>query len=56
MMSSYQNMVNEFEDGIDTFVTTPETRQIAQPKEHKYKCKGVAPNCEIGLPLNSLFL
>ena len=38
-MGSYLSMVNDFGEGIATFVAMPKTRQIAQPKNFKYKEK-----------------
>ena len=52
-------MVNDLEEAIAAFVTMPETRQTAQPKELNITSidrKGVTPHHKIGLPLNSLFL
>ena len=52
-------MINNFEEAIPAFVATPETRQIAQPKElnnTKISGKESAPHHKIGLPLDSLFL
>ena len=52
-------MVNDLEEAIADFVTTPETRQTAQPKEPyitNIDRKGATPHHKIGLPLNSLFL
>ena len=47
-------MVNDFGEAIAAFVTMPETRQIAQPKElntTNVNRKRAAPHRKIGLPL-----
>ena len=52
-------MANDFEEAIAAFIAMPETRPIAQPKQHNttnINRKGAAPNSKIGLPLNSLIL
>ena len=52
-------MVNNIEEGITSFVATPEKRQIAPLEElntTNIYTKGAAPNRKVGLSLNSLIL